>query len=117
MNIYQTVTDRILAQLADGVIPWRKTWITRLPKSLTTGKEYRGVNILVLSLAGFSSRYWISHPPGPARQCARALRGTLPRRAELRCKFLSCTNRRRRKLPRGDRFAIGSRPHFNTPAP
>jgi antirestriction protein ArdC len=61
MSIYQTVTDRILKQLEHGVIPWRKTWTTGLPKSLTTGRDYRGVNILVLAAAEFTSRYWVTY--------------------------------------------------------
>jgi len=61
MNIYQTVTDRILAQLAAGVVPWRKTWTCGIPKSLTTGREYRGINILVLGSTGHQSRYWVTY--------------------------------------------------------
>jgi antirestriction protein ArdC len=61
MNIYQTMTDRIMSQLAAGVVPWRKTWTAGLPKSLTTRKEYRGVNILVLGFAEFTSRYWVTY--------------------------------------------------------
>jgi antirestriction protein ArdC len=60
MNIYQTVTERILEQLKAGHVPWRKTWISGLPKSLTTGKEYRGVNVLLLASAAFTSRYWVT---------------------------------------------------------
>lgn len=60
-NIYATVTDRILKCLDAGVIPWRKTWRTGLPKNLMTGREYRGINILVLSLAGYGSRYWLTY--------------------------------------------------------
>ena len=56
MNIYEETTARILQQLEEGVIPWRKTWACGLPASLRTGREYRGVNILILSAAGFSSR-------------------------------------------------------------
>ena len=61
MDIYEAVTTRILKKLEEGVIPWRKTWSTGLPKSLTTGKEYRGMNIVLLGLAGFNSRYWITY--------------------------------------------------------
>ena len=61
MNIYETVTARILIQLDAGVVPWRKTWTTGLPKSLTTRKEYRGANILILGTASFSSRYWVTY--------------------------------------------------------
>jgi len=60
MNIYEVVTERILKKMEQGVIPWRKTWATGLPKSLTTGKEYRGMNIVLLGLAGFNSRYWVT---------------------------------------------------------
>ena len=60
MNLYETVTARILNQLAAGQVPWRKTWKTGLPKSLSTGREYRGVNILVLGSAEYTSRYWMT---------------------------------------------------------
>ena len=61
MIIYEEITARILKQLEAGQIPWRKTWSTGLPKSLTTGREYRGINILVLGTALFSSRYWVTY--------------------------------------------------------
>ena len=61
MDIYQLVTDRILQQLAAGTVPWRQTWTNGLPKSLTTGKEYRGINILLLNTAPHQSRYWITY--------------------------------------------------------
>src|SRR5262245_5736137 len=60
MNIYESITQRIIKTLSEGVIPWRRTWQTRLPKSLTTKKEYRGINILLLGMAGFTSRYWVT---------------------------------------------------------
>jgi antirestriction protein ArdC len=61
MNIYTTITERILSQLDAGTIPWRKTWTTGLPKSLGTGREYRGVNILVLGASAHTSRYWVTY--------------------------------------------------------
>ena len=61
MNIYEDVTNRILEQLKIGVVPWRKTWKSGLPMSLTTKREYRGINILMLGLSGYRSRYWISY--------------------------------------------------------
>ena len=61
MNLYETVTARILNQLAAGQVPWRKTWKTGLPKSLSTGREYRGVNILVLGGTAYTSAYWLTY--------------------------------------------------------
>ena len=61
MNIYSTVTERVLKQMEQGVIPWHKTWRAGLPKNTVSGKEYRGVNILVLGLADHASRYWLTY--------------------------------------------------------
>ncbi len=61
MSIYETVTARILNQLAAGQVPWRKTWKTGLPKSLATAKEYRGINILVLGCTEYTSPYWLTY--------------------------------------------------------
>jgi antirestriction protein ArdC len=61
MTIYEEVTSRILKSLENGQIPWRKTWSSGLPKSLASGQEYRGVNILVLGCSEFTSRYWVTY--------------------------------------------------------
>jgi len=61
MTIYETITNRILSQLEAGVVPWHKTWTSGLPKSLTTAREYRGINILVLGSTGYMSRYWVTY--------------------------------------------------------
>jgi antirestriction protein ArdC len=61
MIIYSDITNRILAQLEAGVIPWRKTWTLGLPRSLGSGKDYRGINILVLGSRPYSSRYWTTY--------------------------------------------------------
>lgn len=60
MSIYQTVTDRIMTQLKAGVVPWRKPWTSGLPRSLASGKEYRGINILMLATTPFESSYWLT---------------------------------------------------------
>jgi antirestriction protein ArdC len=57
-NIYQVVTDRILAALAQNIVPWQKPWRTSAPTNLLSKKAYRGVNVLLLSCSGYSSHYW-----------------------------------------------------------
>lgn len=52
-DIYQEVTDKILEQLKKGVAPWNKPWKSRagaggIPLNKTTGKQYNGVNIVLL---------------------------------------------------------------------
>lgn len=60
---YAVITKRLLELMEAGTIPWRKTWSSSsFPKSLATGKEYRGINAFVLSLTqgmeGYASSYW-----------------------------------------------------------
>lgn len=61
MKAYQVVTDVILEKLSEGVVPWRKTWASGIPCSLGSGKEYRGINIILLGLKDFTSRYWVTY--------------------------------------------------------
>ena len=52
-DIYQQVTDRIIAQLEQGVIPWHKPWIGRgAAISHSTGKPYSLLNQLILGKPG-----------------------------------------------------------------
>ena len=49
-KVYDLVTDRILAQLAAGVIPWQRPWSSfGAPRSAVTGKTYRGINVWLLA--------------------------------------------------------------------
>jgi antirestriction protein ArdC len=58
----QESTDRMLAALAEGTIPWRKTWngTSGLPANLISGKSYRGWNVFELAFRPFASRYWVT---------------------------------------------------------
>lgn len=54
-DIYQAVTDRIIAQLEQGVIPWHKPWIASGKEcaiSRSTGKPYSLLNQLILGKPG-----------------------------------------------------------------
>ena len=67
-DVYQTVTDNILASMEQGVIPWRKPFKTSfspIPVNFTTGKAYRGINIFLLNLAclryGYPKNAWLTY--------------------------------------------------------
>lgn len=52
-EIYEIVTNRIIAALEDGIVAWQKPWrAAGVPISLSTGKAYRGINHLILDLVG-----------------------------------------------------------------
>lgn len=64
MEVYQRVTDRIIELLERGVVPWRRPWAggpAGFPKSLASGRAYRGVNVFMLHAAGFESPWWITY--------------------------------------------------------
>lgn len=54
-DLYQQVTDKIIASIERGVLPWRKPWRdskktaeSRIPSNASTGRDYNGVNIMLL---------------------------------------------------------------------
>lgn len=47
-DVYQMVTDKILASIDEGVVPWHRPWETTIPRSMSTGKPYRGINAWLL---------------------------------------------------------------------
>jgi antirestriction protein ArdC len=63
MDVYQIVTDKIISLLESGTVPWRKPWSagSGMPKNLVSKKEYRGVNIFILSAMPYSSQYWFTY--------------------------------------------------------
>ena len=69
-DIYQQVTDRIVAALENGVSPWRKPWAsgtTGLPRNVVSNAAYRGVNVWLLWLTG-EEKGWSSGLFGTYRQ-------------------------------------------------
>lgn len=70
---FQVITDRIVALLEQGVVPWHKPWTgggMTLPKNFKSKKCYRGVNIWMLCatsmMKGYTSRYWLTYKQAQA---------------------------------------------------
>lgn len=60
-DVYAIVTDTIIAQLEKGVVPWQKPWgEAGIPRNLITGREYRGINTMLLSSLGYSQNLFLS---------------------------------------------------------
>ncbi len=62
-SVYEVVTDRILTLLDQGTVPWKKPWggAEQAPRSLATGRPYRGVNVFLLHAAGYESPHWLTY--------------------------------------------------------
>ena len=62
VTVYERVTERITELLKQGVVPWQRPWDAHVgpPRNGVSGRHYRGLNIVLLSLAGFDSPWWLT---------------------------------------------------------
>jgi antirestriction protein ArdC len=63
IDVQQAVTDRVIAALAKGVVPWRVPWTTGgAARSMSTGRVYQGINVWLTSMTaaerGYRSPWW-----------------------------------------------------------
>jgi antirestriction protein ArdC len=55
MDIYQIITERIIEKLETGCVPWRSI---SAPRNLVSKKNYRGINVWLLTAQRYISPYW-----------------------------------------------------------
>jgi antirestriction protein ArdC len=70
-NLYDEITDKIIAELEAGRVPWVQPWGTAaakaplaMPQNASTRRQYRGVNVLILWGSviehGFTGQSWLT---------------------------------------------------------
>ena len=52
------IVDRLLEAMEQGIIPWKRPWM--MPTNAVSGKPYRGINKLVLSLSNFTDHRFVT---------------------------------------------------------
>jgi antirestriction protein ArdC len=61
LDVYSIITDRIIEQLEQQVIPWRKPWTEAgHPQNLLTKSPYRGMNTWMLASLGYDQNYFLT---------------------------------------------------------
>ena len=68
VDLYTEVTNQIITALEAGTTPWVCPWDREhgslMPTNLTTGRRYRGINVLLLNLrqiaGGFPTNRWLT---------------------------------------------------------
>ena len=71
-NLYDEITDKIIAELEEGRLPWVQPWGTAaakaplaMPRNAATARQYSGINILILWGAvvqhGFPCQGWLTY--------------------------------------------------------
>ncbi|MGE0854146.1 MAG: ArdC family protein [Hyphomicrobiaceae bacterium] len=70
-SLYDEITNKIIAELEAGRVPWVQPWGTAaakaplaMPKNAATGRQYSGINVLILWGAviehGFQGQSWLT---------------------------------------------------------
>src|SRR5271154_7084452 len=91
---YDRITDRIIALLTQGTVPWHKPWKARtgLPRNFVSKHPYRGINVFLLIAMRYESPFWLTF-----RQVSQL--GGSVRKGEKACPgvFLKQTNNEEKK--------------------
>ena len=84
-DIYQEVTNTMIAQLEAGPAAWRKSWTSQVSDGMpirSCGTPYQGVNVLILwiaqAVAGHTSNQWMTYKQAVAKkaQVRKGQKGT-----------------------------------------
>src|SRR5271166_2628232 len=70
-SLYDEITDKVIAELEAGRVPWVQPWGTAaakappaLPKNASTDRHYSGINVLLLWGStiehGFAAQSWLT---------------------------------------------------------
>ena len=69
-NLYDYITDKIIAELEEGRLPWVQPWGTAakaplaMPRNAATSRQYSGINVLILWGAvvqnGYPTQHWLT---------------------------------------------------------
>ncbi|MDP4027158.1 zincin-like metallopeptidase domain-containing protein [Methylobacterium sp. NEAU 140] len=64
VDLYQRITDTIIAQLEEGRVPWVQPWASlpgtasvAMPRNGATNRAYSGINVMLLWSSGMASGY------------------------------------------------------------
>jgi len=66
-DIYQTITDKIIAELEAGTVPWVRPWSGEadpFPRNALSQRPYRGINTVLLGMEahcrGYATNQWLT---------------------------------------------------------
>ena len=61
LDVYSIVTDRIIKQLEQGTVPWKKPWTDAgIPQNLLSRRPYRGINVWLLASLGYEQNLFLT---------------------------------------------------------
>ena len=60
-DVKAQINKRIVTALSEGKIPWLKPWTLNGPRNLFSGREYTGLNRIILGLSPYSLPFWATY--------------------------------------------------------
>jgi antirestriction protein ArdC len=61
LDVYQLVTDQVIALLEKGIVPWQKPWNSAgMPMNLVSKRPYRGINLWLLNALSYELNLWVT---------------------------------------------------------
>lgn len=68
-SVHERVTQRIVERLEEGVVPWHTPHFATVgfPRNFQSGKHYRGVNVMLLGMAGYVSPWFLTYQQAQER--------------------------------------------------
>lgn len=60
MNIYDSITMKIIDALEHGTVPWKKPWRNSLPMNFVSKRQYSGINVFLLDMQSRTTPYWLT---------------------------------------------------------
>lgn len=60
-EIRDAVNQKIITALENGTVPWFRPWTASgVPRNIASGREFQGINLLLLSMAGYERNLFIT---------------------------------------------------------
>lgn len=59
-EIFSQITNKIIAKLKEGVLPWRKSWKSGIPMNYISKRPYNGINFISLLMNDYASPYYLT---------------------------------------------------------
>lgn len=68
VDVYKIVTDKLIKELENGVIPWRKPWINGGAVNWVKQRPYRGINTMLLDAGEYATFKQVSDAGGKVKK-------------------------------------------------
>jgi antirestriction protein ArdC len=61
LDVYQLVTDQVIALLEKGIVPWQKPWKEAgMPINLLSKRPYQGINLWLLNALNYEKNFFLT---------------------------------------------------------